>query len=210
MGIEDRARGENWTPPSHCGAIQHAIKKIQQQQQNNNMAAVLVDTVKKLDEILGLDDYTNRQITFLSVLILTAILLTLHEKGGIRWHSLIHAVVSGYLSFICVWMSFHHNSTTATTLCDGPLTSLHRITPSITLGYGIFDILEVMTKSLSSDFLLHGVATFGVIAYFCEYNIPEIVLPFLLMEISTGKLFYLPSQIIYMLAHLTSLGISSL
>ena len=62
------------------------------------------------------------------------------------------------------------------------------------MGYGIFDIFEATTKSLSKDFLIHGISTFGVMAYFCEYNIPEIVLPFLLMEISTVHLVFMKSS----------------
>ena len=62
------------------------------------------------------------------------------------------------------------------------------------MGYGIFDIFEATTKSLSKDFLIHGISTFGVMAYFCEYNIPEIVLPFLLMEISTVHLVFMKAE----------------
>ena len=157
------------------------------------MMRMVVDSIQWLDGTLGLASYSTRQIAIITALILGVILATLHEKGGIRWHSLIHAIVSGYLSLICVWISYHHNNDSASSLCDGPLTTFHRITPAITLGYGIFDICEVMTKSLSYDFLLHGIATLGVISYFCEYNIPEIVLPFLLMEISTVHLVFMKS-----------------
>eukprot|EP00986_Skeletonema_menzelii_P008073 scaffold3310_cov87-Skeletonema_menzelii.AAC.3 len=148
----------------------------------------MLESLHAIDEALGLSNWTSRQIAIITAITLG--LLYRHEKWGIRWYSLLHAILSGYLSLICVWTSYHHAPSSAT-LCDGPLTSLHRITPAITLGYGLFDILEAMLKSLPRDFLLHGVATFGVMAYFCEYHIPEIVLPFLLMEISTVHLVFM-------------------
>ena len=148
----------------------------------------MLESLHLIDETLGLSNWTSRQVAILTALTLG--LLYRHEKWGIRWYSLLHAILSGYLSLICVWTSYQHAPATAT-LCDGPLTSLHRITPAITLGYGLFDILEATVKSLPRDFLLHGIATFGVMAYFCEYHIPEIVLPFLLMEISTVHLVFM-------------------
>jgi len=151
----------------------------------------MLDTIQWIDDTLGLADYTSRQIAIITAVILGILLITLHEKGGIRWYSLIHAIISGYLSLLCVWTSYYYSPSSS--LCDGPLTVLHRITPAITMGYGIFDIFEATTKSLSKDFLLHGIATFGVMAYFCENDIPEIVLPFLLMEISTVHLVFMKS-----------------
>jgi hypothetical protein len=149
----------------------------------------MLENLHWLDETLGLASWTSRQIAVITAAILG--LLYSHEKWGIRWYSLLHAVSSGYLSLICVWTSYNHHSPSNMSLCDGPLTTLHRITPAITLGYGLFDILEATIKSLPKDFLLHGIATFAVMAYFCEYNIPEIVLPFLLMEISTVHLVFM-------------------
>jgi hypothetical protein len=150
----------------------------------------MLESLQALDQTLGLSTWTSRQVAIITAV--TLALLYKHEKYGIRWYSLLHAVLSGYLSLICVWTSYHHTPPlSASNICDGPLTSLHRITPAITLGYGLFDILEATIKSLPKDFLLHGVATFGVTAYFCEYNIPEIVLPFLLMEISTVHLVFM-------------------
>mmetsp|Transcript_28290 Transcript_28290/g.40433 ORF Transcript_28290/g.40433 Transcript_28290/m.40433 type:complete len:252 (+) Transcript_28290:210-965(+) len=149
---------------------------------------MMLGIIQAIDETLGLSNWSSRQVAIITAITLG--LLYRHEKWGIRWYSLLHAILSGYLSLICVWTSYHHAPSSAT-LCDGPLTSLHRITPAITLGYGLFDILEATVKSLPRDFLLHGFATFGVMVYFCEYHIPEIVLPFLLMEISTVHLVFM-------------------
>jgi hypothetical protein len=32
---------------------------------------------------------------------------------------------------------------------------------------------------------MHGLATFTIMAYFCEYDVGEIIVPMLLMEVST-------------------------
>ena len=89
----------------------------------------MLDSIQKIDETLNLADYTSRQVAIITILFLGLLLVGLHEKGGIRWYSLIHAIVSGYLSLICVWTSYYH--TTNSGLCDGPLTSFHRITPAV-------------------------------------------------------------------------------
>ena len=89
---------------------------------------MLVESIQKLDETLNLADYTSRQVAIITIIFLGILLVGLHERGGIRWYSLIHAIVSGYLSLICVWTSYYYDSNG---LCDGPLTSFHRITPAV-------------------------------------------------------------------------------
>lgn len=39
--------------------------------------------------------------------------------------------------------------------------------------------------------IAHGVATLSIMAYFCYYGIPEIIMPMLLMEISTINLVFM-------------------
>ena len=34
---------------------------------------------------------------------------------------------------------------------------------------------------------MHGVATFTIFAYFCEYGVPEIIVPMLMMEVGTNE-----------------------
>ena len=36
--------------------------------------------------------------------------------------------------------------------------------------------------------ILHGVATLTIMSYFCEYGIPEIIMPMLLMEVSSSPI----------------------
>ena len=92
-------------------------------------------------------------------------------------------------------------------LCQGPLTRLHSIIPAISMGFGLFDIAEGIHnggwdfvshrdmvgggqsigrnthRMLPTVQILHGLATFSVMAYFCEYDFPQIITPMLLMEV---------------------------
>ena len=38
--------------------------------------------------------------------------------------------------------------------------------------------------------ILHGVATLSIMAYFCEYGVPEIIVPMLLMEVSQSVVLF--------------------
>ena len=67
---------------------------------------------------------------------------------------------------------------------DTPLTSLHRILPAITMGYSVFDMFDGFHLRL--DFLLHGGATFLVMALFVENDVPHLVTSMLLMEVCNG------------------------
>lgn len=71
--------------------------------------------------------------------------------------------------------------------CLGPLTSLHRILPSITLGYAICDIINGFT--LGKDALAHGFATFMVMSLFIGHGASHIMTPMLLMEVSVFSTF---------------------
>jgi len=152
----------------------------------------MLERIQQLDEALGLASWSCREVALITIFVLFAVLCLGGNKGGIRWYSLLHAAVTGYLSLICVWTSYQHNQTAS--LCDGPLTNFHRLIPAITMGYGIFDIFEAFAQKLSKDFFLHGVATFFVTAYLCEYNVPEVILPFFLMEISTVHLVFMKTS----------------
>jgi hypothetical protein len=56
-------------------------------------------------------------------------------------------------------------------LCHGPLTSLHRIVPAITMGYGVFDIIEGLSHGL--DFVSYKYVYnmfLGCLCVFHEYE----------------------------------------
>ena len=96
------------------------------------------------------------------------------KVGGVCWEGLLHATVSGVGSAICVYLNHFaavdisgESEPLRSIRCDGdddasaslPLTSLHRILPAITLGYGLCDILGefeisllAIKGSLSSNF----------------------------------------------------------
>ena len=142
-----------------------------------------------------LDDY-GAQTWNLRLVGLTAcgvflcIRLLLAKKAGVDWYAFTHALVSASGAIVCVYLDhFASEIITGTPeplrsceFCAVPLTSLHRILPAITMGYSLFDLLDGFT--LGVDFILHGAATLAVMIYFCETS-PQIVVPYLLMEVST-------------------------
>ena len=132
---------------------------------------------------LGLVGFST-SITLLTVRTL------LRKKRGIDWYALIHAVISSLGAWTCLyldWVASEQLAGVAEPLrsvqCAGPLTSLHRILPAITMGYSVFDFLDGLTISL--DFALHGAATLAVMILFIEVGAPQIVAPMLIMETST-------------------------
>lgn len=101
------------------------------------------------DTNLGAAEWSTRHVAVVTALVLALIRLTLRDAYNINWYAFIHGAVSGYLSFIAVWLSvFAAVPLTGapepdrSILCHGPLTSLHRIVPAITMGFGLFDVLD--------------------------------------------------------------------
>jgi hypothetical protein len=131
-----------------------------------------------------------RIVAVITAIILGGIRIAFGNKRGVNWISLLHALVTAVGSLACVYLDFQASVTLTGTAeplrslqCHGPLTSLHRILPAITVGYAVFDILDGFR--ISTDFLLHGLATISVTGYFCEIGGPQIVVGMLLMEVST-------------------------
>lgn len=130
-----------------------------------------------------------RDIAIATVLVLLVVRSVCHKKGGIDWYALLHALVSGLGSLACIYLDFESARLTGTPeplrsmQCNGPLTSLHRILPAITLGYSLFDLTDGL--NLSFDFVLHGGATGLVMLYFCYYDAPHLLGATLTVEIST-------------------------
>mmetsp|Transcript_8608 Transcript_8608/g.10791 ORF Transcript_8608/g.10791 Transcript_8608/m.10791 type:complete len:217 (-) Transcript_8608:1768-2418(-) len=115
----------------------------------------------------------------------------MNAKFKIDWDAFVHALVTSIGAVICLYLTFNSAMDIRGTveplgslLCNGPLTSLHRILPSITQGYAICDIVngfEVGTK----DAMAHGAATFAVMTLFIELGASHIIAPILIMECST-------------------------
>jgi hypothetical protein len=151
---------------------------------------LLVNGILWMDNTLGADQWTSRQIAVCSIILIGVVQFTIGDWKGVKWFSFIHAVISGNLSLVCVLLNYFaafqltgNTEPLGSILCHGPLTSLHRIVPAITMGFGMFDIIEGFTNGI--DFMLHGLATSFIMGYFTEFDIGEIVTPMLLMEIST-------------------------
>jgi len=161
--------------------------------------AKLLSLVEDFDDLTGAPEWaqTSRITVLASTIVLYAVHKGFGKKHGVNWCSFVHSCVVGSLSFVAVWLNVYAaESLTGTTeplgaiLCQGPLTTFHSIVPAITMGYGVFDLLEGIGMA-KTDFILHGVATLSIMAYFCEYGVPEIIVPMLLMEISTINLVFM-------------------
>jgi hypothetical protein len=68
-------------------------------------------------------------------------------------------------------------------LCLGPVTNIHRLTPAITQGYAICDIINGF--KMSKEALAHGLATFTVATLFNEMGASHLFTYILIMEVST-------------------------
>lgn len=157
------------------------------------LAGHILSFVTFLDSDFGSSTWEPRTVAVVTVLVLGVIRILMGDAHGVSWYSLTHGAVSGYLSAMAVWLSIFAavpltgmSEPLRSITCHGPLTSMHRFVPAITMGYGLFDILDGFSHGI--DFLLHGLATFSVMAYFCEYDLAEVIIPMLLMEISTPHL----------------------
>ena len=109
----------------------------------------ILSIIEFLDSNLGAAYWGTRQIAFGSVIFLAIIRAWFKESYGVNWYPFIHGAASGYLSAMAVWISVFASVTLTgspeplrSIECQGPLTSLHRIVPAITMGYGLFDILD--------------------------------------------------------------------
>ncbi len=115
----------------------------------------ILSFVDFLDSNLGASEWGTREIAVTTALILGIIRLLFGDAYGVNWYSFVHGVVSGYLSLMAVWLSVFAalpltgvSEPLRSITCQGPLTSLHRIAPAITMGYGLFDILDGITHGI--------------------------------------------------------------
>lgn len=158
----------------------------------------LLNFCQILDES-GAWTWKYRDVAIVTVCVLWVVRFICHKKGGIDWYALVHALVSGFGSLACIYLDFESATLTGTPeplrsmQCHGPLTSLHRILPAITLGYSLFDLTDGM--NLSFDFVLHGGATGLVMLYFCYYDAPQLLGATLTVEISTIFLTMIRAEI---------------
>mmetsp|Transcript_26191 Transcript_26191/g.60202 ORF Transcript_26191/g.60202 Transcript_26191/m.60202 type:complete len:297 (-) Transcript_26191:105-995(-) len=142
-----------------------------------------------------LDDWNCATINLnvvaaIALAVLTFLRFTLGKRNGVDWYSLAHSLVTGWGSVLALYLD-EAASEQLTGIpeplracqCHGPLTSLHRIIPAITMGFSILDLLDGATIGI--DFALHGCFTFVVMVFYVQTNVPQIVTPFIVMEMST-------------------------
>jgi TLC domain len=153
------------------------------------LSIALLRGVAQLDR-WGAWTWNLRHVAIMTALSLGSVRLIFQKYRGIDWYAFIHAVVSASGSFACLYLNFVSSEQLTgmseplrSIQCHGPLTSLHRILPAITMGYSIFDFLDGLT--ISVDFVIHGAVTFAVMAFFVEINGSHIMAPMLFMEGST-------------------------
>lgn len=149
----------------------------QQQQQLPFLTQIILQACAQLDD-WGAWQWPLRTIGFVTAILLSGVRLVLEKKRGVDWYALIHALITSIGSLACYYLDVFMSETLTGTpeplrmcLCQGPMTSLHRILPAITMGYAIFDLMDGLTIGI--DFALHGIATLLVFLFFCEVNLPE-------------------------------------
>lgn len=164
-----------------------------------SIAAKFLALIQYTDELTGAEEWatSSAKIGVASVIVLTIIHKIVGKAFTVNWCSLFHACVVGFMSFVASYLNFYAaEALTGTTeplggvLCQGPLTTWHSIVPAITMGYGIFDLKEGILMG-KPDFIMHGIATLTIMSYFCYYGVPEIIMPMLMMEISTINLVFM-------------------
>mmetsp|Transcript_2000 Transcript_2000/g.4249 ORF Transcript_2000/g.4249 Transcript_2000/m.4249 type:complete len:298 (-) Transcript_2000:106-999(-) len=178
-----------------------------QQQSGGGVSGMVTPLILRFISVL--DDYGASTWNLRAVAFISAICLYGTYKvgrtgpggaklGNVCWEGLLHAIISGVGAAICVYLNeFAAEEISGVSeplrsiRCDGeagaggggPLTSLHRILPAITLGYGMCDILEGL--DLGRDFLLHATALVLVMGTVCELGVSHTVTPMLIMELSS-------------------------
>jgi hypothetical protein len=163
--------------------------QLLQQEGLGSVTTGILSFISILDRY-GAWTWNLRVVGLCTTVFLYGIRMALKEKRGVGWYSLVHALVSGLGSMAIVYLDlFASEVLTGETeplrscQCQGPLTSLHRILPAITMGYSMLDLVDGLTISI--DFAFHGIITFLVMAFFCELDAPHFIAPMLLMEVST-------------------------
>jgi hypothetical protein len=110
-----------------------------------------MNVITQFDSLTGAKQWalSSRHVAVVAAIILGLIRAVCKQKYNVNWYSLVHAAATGILSAVCVYINiFGAVKLTQTTepmgsiLCYGPLTTIHAIVPAITMGFGVFDIIE--------------------------------------------------------------------
>jgi len=149
----------------------------------------LLSGITYLDE-WGAWEWNLRWTSFAWLIIFAFIRYFLAERGGVNWYALVHAIITGLGGVVCSYLTFvsaeHMTGTPeplGTVMCLGPLTSLHRILPTASVGFSVFDLLDGMR--MGADFLSHGAVMFLFSAYVMEVDKNEVLSVMLTLEVSS-------------------------
>jgi hypothetical protein len=124
----------------------------------------ILQAIQVLDEWGGAAEWSPFYIAIFSAVLLRTIKVVTKDCRGIRWWALLHAIVTGYGSLACLWVNIDAAEPLTGTseplrsfLCQGPLTSLHRIIPAISMGYGLIDMIEGLDHGLDFVRTYYGI-----------------------------------------------------
>jgi len=161
--------------------------------------------IQQFNDLTGAEAWATNSLYIgaATLMVLFLISKTFKRTWSVNWVSFWHALVVGVMSFLASYLNVYaaealtgQSEPLGGVLCKGPLTTFHSIVPAISMGYGVFDVMEGL-KMMKADFIMHGVATLTIMSYFCYYGIPEIITPMLLMEISTINLVFMSASNVF-------------
>lgn len=176
------------------------LSRIDPNDENTSLLRWLLQVIATyLDDNGAADQWNLRHIALVSAIGLGIIRYSLDKKFGVDWCALIHAIITTIGSVVCWYIDTYYESSIiqndtgdgtvwaepmrTISMCAPPLTSVHRILASITLGYSLLDFIHGLT--LGADFLFHGMITMFAMGYAVEMQVPQVVSALLIMEGST-------------------------
>ena len=165
---------------------------------NFRLTRALLQAISRLDDV-GAWEWSLWHVAVATAVLLGAVRWIGKKKWGIDWYALVHALLSASGSVMVVYLDYAQSQALTgyseplrSCLCQGPLTSLHRILPAITMGYSLYDFLDGLR--IGVDFAAHGAATLAILAFFCALEAPQFIAPLLIMEVSTVFLVLVPAH----------------
>ena len=109
----------------------------------------LLHQIQSFEEKTGAASWNHWAIALGAASLLFWIRKIINGKYQVQWWALLNALTTGYGSLVCVWLNVEASEALTgkteplrSILCEGPLTSLHRILPAFLVGYGVVDMLE--------------------------------------------------------------------
>ena len=125
--------------------------------------------------------------------VLVTIKIVCGKSRGVDWYAFVHGCIAGIGNAMACYLDvFASEALTGVPeplracQCQGPLTSLHRILPAITLGYSVLDLFDGLF--LGVEFALHGAALFFSLIFYIWTDSSHLAIGALVSEMSTINL----------------------